>query len=214
MKTLRIWQTAHIIVDYQNDFVKPWASMYVPWAETIQKNLVEIINKFGENGVENIYTMDRHPAWHMWFAGTDDLPIYSQKDGETLWPYHCMAYSKWAQIYGKIWDLAQNASKIYKWTNREDLGYSWFENTWLDKLLKSKDIKNLFVSWVATDYCVKATVMDALSLEYNVFVIWDCVKEFRPENVQWTFDEISANWWDIIHNSDIIIKDNNIYISK
>lgn len=209
MKTLDPRQTAHIIVDYQNDFVKPWAPLYVPWAELLEDQIESNIKTFEKHWIQNIYTADWHPKWHISLASTHWEKPFTARNWDILRPDHCMQNTRWANIYGKIWDLSKTSRIVRKWVNKNDLGYSWFDNTELDKLLKSKDIHNLFISGVATDYCIKATALDALKLKYNVFVLWDCIKAVNGKTTQDIYTLLEEAWWYIIQSDDIYFAKNN-----
>ena len=70
---------------------------------------------------------------------------------------------------------------IPKWEKVVNSWYSAFDNTWLDKVLKSNNIKNLLLTGVATDYCVWQTALDAKNLWFNPIIISEAVRWVAPE---------------------------------
>ena len=80
---------------------------------------------------------------------------------------------------------------------------SGFEGTELDKILREKSVRRLFIGGVATEYCVKATVLDALRLGYEVVVVDEAVKGIKQE------DEIRAKE-EMVREGAILVRMNEI----
>jgi nicotinamidase/pyrazinamidase len=80
--------------------------------------------------------------------------------------------------------LPSDSIIVSKATEPDKEAYSGFDGTNLDKLLKGKGVTRLFVGGLATDYCVRATVLDALRLGFCVFLLLDAIKgvNVQPED--------------------------------
>jgi len=154
---------ALLLVDVQKDFL-PGGALAVPNADKILPFLNAYIKIFSNRGLNIYLTRDWHPKDHCSF-----------KECGGLWPKHCVQESEGAKFAEEL-IIPDNAIIISKATDKDKDAYSGFDNTELDSLLKSKNIERLFVGGLATDYCVKATVLDALSLGYKVFVLLDAIK--------------------------------------
>lgn len=158
--------TALLVVDVQNDFADPDGSLHVKGSETIIPFINTQVEAALEAGAHVVYTQDWHPPSTPHFA----------KDGG-MWPVHCVAGSWGAQFHP---DLLFKGPVIRKGTHGED-GYSGFtmrdpetgatKPTELDELLRVAGIRRIVVAGLATDYCVRATVLDALALGYPTTVL-------------------------------------------
>ncbi|MCU0477613.1 MAG: isochorismatase family protein [Chloroflexi bacterium] len=164
--------TALLVVDVQNDFADPAGGLFVGGAEAILPLLNEEIAAARAAGAVIAYTQDWHPASTPHFA----------KDGGT-WPVHCVGGTWGAQIHPGL--IADAGPSIRKGSNGED-GYSGFTMrdhrtgatvpTELDGLLRSHGVRRVVIGGLATDYCVRATALDALALGYATHVLVDGVR--------------------------------------
>ncbi len=164
---------ALIIVDLQRDFCKN-GSLEIKDADTIVSSINKLINKFISEGKKIIATMDWHPENHSYFIKNNS----QSKEG--YWPPHCVQNTYGAKLHP---DLILTIDKIiYKGTDEKIDSYSgFFDNerkmeTDLRTYLEHEKIEKIYIVGLATDYCVKYTVLDALSLGYEVDVIIDCCK--------------------------------------
>jgi nicotinamidase/pyrazinamidase len=177
----------------QNDFM-PGGSLGVPEADKIIPILNHLIPQFSLV----LATQDWHPANHQSFAknhpGQKVGDIVMVKGVEQiLWPEHCVRNTKGAELAPS---LAKDAIEtiFYKGTDEWIDSYSAFfdnarqKSTGLGDYLESRNIKEIYIAGVATDYCVLYSVNDALDLGFKVNVIEDCCK---PINLQ-PEDEIEA----------------------
>jgi nicotinamidase/pyrazinamidase len=164
--------TALLAVDVQNDFAHPDGGLAVADAEAILEPLNAEIAAARSAGAFVAYTQDWHPPSTPHFA----------KDGGT-WPIHCVGGTWGAELHpGLIGDAGPS---VRKGTNGED-GYSGFTMrdplsgatvpTELDGLLRGRGIRRIVIGGLATDYCVRSTVLDALALGYEATVLVDCVR--------------------------------------
>ena len=155
---------ALIIVDMQKDFM-PDGVLPVPEADKIIPSLNEYIKLFNKNGNPVYFTRDWHPENHISFKGYGGI-----------WPPHCVRDTEGAKFVENLFIPDDNKFIISKGTSRDFDAYSGFQGTILNDLLKERGIKRLFIGGVATDYCVKNTVIGALNLGYQVFVLEDGIK--------------------------------------
>jgi nicotinamidase/pyrazinamidase len=164
--------TALLAVDVQNDFADPAGGLAVAGAEAILPILNDEIAAARAAGAFVAYTQDWHPGSTPHFA----------KDGGT-WPVHCVGGTWGAELHPAL--IADAGPSVRKGTNGED-GYSGFTMrdpltgatvpTELDGLLRSHGIHRVVIGGLATDYCVKATVLDALALGYETQVLVDGIR--------------------------------------
>ncbi len=154
---------ALLLVDVQKDFL-PGGALAVPNADKILPFLNAYIKIFSNKGLKIYMTRDWHPEDHCSF-----------KDYGGLWPKHCIQESEGAKFAEEL-KLPPDVVIISKATDKNKDAYSGFDDTELDNILKKDNIKRLFIGGLATDYCVKATVLDALSLGYKVFLLLDGIK--------------------------------------
>jgi len=99
---------------------------------------------------------------------------------QVLWPDHCIQWTQWASPMAPLKEYEFDIH-IPKWEKVVNSWYSAFDNTWLDKVLKSNNIKNLLITGVATDYCVWQTALDAKKLWFNPIIISEAVRWVAPE---------------------------------
>jgi nicotinamidase/pyrazinamidase len=164
--------TALLAVDVQNDFADPAGGLAVAGAEAILPVLNAEIAAARAAGAFVAYTQDWHPPATPHFA----------RDGGT-WPVHCVGGTWGAELHPGL--VADAGPSVRKGANGED-GYSGFTMrdpltgatvpTELDGLLRSRGIRRIVIGGLATDYCVRATVLDALALGYETGVLVDAVR--------------------------------------
>ena len=164
-------QTALIVVDVQNDFAHADGSLFVAGAERVVVNTNAAIAEASEAGALVVYTQDWHPV---------DTPHF-EKDGG-LWPVHCVGDTWGAEFHA---DLTTDAGPIVRKGVDGNDGYSGFttrdprsgDQRWteLEELLLEAGIERCVVVGLATDYCVKETVLDACRLGFEVLVPRDAV---------------------------------------
>jgi nicotinamidase/pyrazinamidase len=177
---------ALVLVDLQNDFCSG-GNLAVPGGEQV----VPIANGLMQRFDLVVATRDWHPANHGSFATSHngkEIGDFIQLDGvkQILWPSHCAQGSVGAEFHRDL--AADEIDKVFfKGTDPEVDSYSgFFDNrhrnpTGLNSYLKEKDATAIYVAGLATDYCVKFTVLDALDLGFEVTVVTDGC---RAVNVQ------------------------------
>lgn len=183
-----------IIVDMQNDFM-PWGVLPVPEADKIVPVLNKYIDKFSLSGNPVFFTRDWHPENHISFKGYGGV-----------WPAHCIQETKGAEFNENLKIPKDNKFIISKGTSKDFDAYSGFQGTVLDSLLKERGTKRIFVGGVATDYCVKNTVLGGLNLGYQVFLLEDGIKavNLKEKDGELAIEEMLNNGAILINFEDLI----------
>ena len=182
-------RTALVVVDVQNDFADPRGSLYVNGGEAVVGAINDEVEAARAAGALVVYTQDWHPETTAHFA----------KDGGT-WPVHCVHDTWGAELHP---DLVVAGERVRKGTGGED-GYSGFTvadpvtgdtaPTALRDLLASRGIERVVVAGLATDYCVKATAIDAADLGFATTLLRAAVRpvELEPGDGQRAVDAMAA----------------------
>lgn len=195
-----------IIVDAQNDFGNPEGTLYVKDWETIVPCINNLIQEFKSQSKLIISTQDWHPDNHISFASTHNVAPYSQLDWDTKWPDHCVAGSWWADYIDWL-DSNKIDKKVYKWYEKDIDSYSWFwarelQENWktLDEILQENQIKVINIVWLATEFCDKATVMDAIDKWYEVVLHTKWIKAVNINPIDWddAIRQMQEKWAKII----------------
>lgn len=195
-------QRALLLVDLQNDFCAGGA-LAVPEGDSTVDVANRLIAWCQARGEAAIASQDWHPANHGSFASQHQVEPYSQGqlDGlaQTFWPDHCVQNTEGAALHPLLNQKAI-ATVFYKGENPQVDSYSAFfdngrrQKTALDDWLKAHSITELIVMGLATDYCVKFTVQDALQLGYRVNVITDGCRgvNLQSQDSSYAFMEMAA----------------------
>lgn len=170
-------RTALVVVDVQNDFADPQGSLSVKGGEEIVPVVNAEVARADAAGALVVYTQDWHPP---------DTPHF-EKDGG-VWPVHCVRDTWGAELHPA---LDVRGQSLRKGGGGED-GYSGFtmrdpetgveSSTGLAEALAGRGIARVVVVGLATDYCVKETVLDALAKGFDATVLRDAVRavDLRP----------------------------------
>ena len=181
--------SALIIVDVQNDFADPSGGLSVRGGDAVVPVINAQIALAMAAGAAILYTQDWHPPMTPHFA----------RDGGA-WPVHCVAGSWGAELHP---DLEVVGPVVRKGSNGED-GYSGFTMrdpvtgaeapTELDGLVRAAGVTRVVVCGLATDYCVKATALDARRLGYATTVLTWAVAavDLSPGDGEAALAELSA----------------------
>lgn len=203
---------ALVLIDIQTDFC-PGGALAVPKGDEVVKVANAWMTKFRNENI--IATQDWHPADHGSFAKNhkkadsgEPMDTYSliMLNGlaQILWPTHCVQNTEGADFHK---DLDMVPVVFCKGEDPTVDSYSgFFDNgkrnkTQLDAYLKENGIDELFIMGLATDYCVKFTVIDALELGYKVNVIADGCRavNLNPGDDVKAFNEMKAKGANIIY---------------
>ncbi len=163
--------SALVVVDVQNDFC-PGGALAVPEGDKVVGVLNGWIREFASKGRPIAYTLDWHPASHCSF----------QEQGG-MWPRHCVQETRGSAFHHLLEVPSENASAAVfrKGFEAGREAYSGFEGRLngepdaplLGDWLKAQGVTRIFVGGLATDYCVKATVLDGLKQGFAVSLIED-----------------------------------------
>lgn len=158
---------ALILVDIQHDFC-PGGVLAVPEGDTVIPVLNRWIEAAERAGVPIYASRDWHPADHVSF---------SEQGGP--WPPHCVQGTHGAELHPDL-DLPPETPIITKGSDPRRENYSAFDGTELAPHLRQAGVRRIWVGGLATDYCVRATVLDGLTDGFEVHVI---VPAVRPVDV-------------------------------
>jgi len=147
---------ALVIVDFQNDFTPPSGALAVPDGDAIASRVDELARS-GEYDLV-VATRDWHPPDHGSFAGQGGP-----------WPAHCVQGTEGAELHPSL-DRELLDVVVDKGQDAATEGYSAFQDTGLEALLREREIDHVTVVGLATDYCVRNTVLDALRNGFGVTV--------------------------------------------
>ena len=165
-------KSALILVDVQNDFC-PGGSLAVPNGDAVVPVLNNYTTRFVEAGAPVYATRDWHPTNHLSF---------NEQGG--IWPIHCVQESSGADFHPDL-ELPQHVRVISKAQKADEEAYSGFGGTDLAACLHVQGIKRVYVGGLATDYCVKSTVLDALKENFETYFLADGSRgvEVKPGDV-------------------------------
>jgi nicotinamidase/pyrazinamidase len=162
---------ALVVVDVQRDFL-PGGALAVPRGDEVVAPLARCVDLFQSRGLPIIFTRDWHPPNHCSFR---------EQGGP--WPAHCIAETEGARFAAAL-RIPDQALIVSKATAPDVENYSDFEGTHLADRLKRWGVKRLFVGGLATEYCVRATVLDALRHGFGVVLLTDAVRPIDPRDGQ------------------------------
>jgi nicotinamidase/pyrazinamidase len=158
---------ALVVVDIQNDFC-PGGALGVPSGDAIVPVLNRCLERFGTVGASMFLTRDWHPPV------TKHFKAYGG-----VWPPHCVQGTRGAEFHPGIRYPAE-AVVVSKGMNPEEDAYSAFQaedqsGRRLPAILTERGVHRLYVGGLATDYCVRATALDAIRAGFEVVVLTDAI---------------------------------------
>jgi nicotinamidase/pyrazinamidase len=171
---------ALVIVDFQNDFTPPGGALPVPDGDAIADRVNELVRS-GRFALI-VATRDWHPPDHGSFDSHGGV-----------WPAHCVQDSEGAELHPAL-EREHVDVVIDKGQDRATEGYSAFEGTELQRLLRERGIDSLTVVGLATDYCVKNTALDALREGFEVTIDAEAVRgvNLEPGDSERALEEVRA----------------------
>ena len=172
--------TALVVVDVQKDFC-PGGALAVREGDKVVPVLNKYIEKFRKADSPIIYTRDWHPSSHSSF-----------RDQGGPWPQHCIRNTQGAKFHP---DLAKpRPEEIVSKADKKDEAYSFFQGTELAGKLRQRGIRRLLVGGLATDYCVKETVLDGLKYGFEVYHLDDASRgvNVKPDDSERALQEMTA----------------------
>lgn len=193
-------ESALLIEDVQNDFCSGGA-LAVPGGEEVVPVLNRYIDLFRENGLPVFASRDWHPEGSAHFS-----------DFGGIWPVHCVQGTNGAQFHPEL-RLPEGVIVLSKGMDPAEDGFSSFEavskeGTSFFKCLEERGVRHLYIGGLATDYCVKYTVLEALRRGYAVTVLLDAVRgvDLKPGDSKTALREmvqegaVTANYEEIAGN--------------
>ncbi len=202
---------ALLIIDVQHDFL-PGGALAVQGGDQI----IPIINRLQEKFDFIVATQDWHPADHGSFAANHE----GKKPGDfiqlgnveqVLWPVHCVQGSQGAKFHEGL--NQKHWKKIFKkGTNPFVDSYSGFfdndrkENTGLSQYLKEHDVEEVYVTGLATDYCVKYTVLDAIKQGFEATLVKDATKAVNllPQDFENALKDMTKAGAEVVHSTELL----------
>jgi nicotinamidase/pyrazinamidase len=170
---------ALIVVDVQNDFC-PGGTLAVDGGDGIVPEINRLLPLFHHI----VFTRDRHPAGHVSFA---EPPEY--RDGS--WPPHCVQGTMGAEFHPDL-KIPDGALIVSKGDDPDVEAYSGFQTRDVDlaSWLRERGVERVFVAGLATDYCVRATSLDAQREGFAVVLLEDAVRGVAPTTTRDALEEL------------------------
>jgi len=201
-----------IVVDVQGDFTQ-WKKGSLAVSGT-DKAFVEKVqkatDKLNKEGFILFATQDWHPGDHVSFytnhPGKKPFEmIVIEGRNQVMWPPHCVQGTENAKV---LVDNNPFLAIVKKGQDTRYDSYSGFQDdggqkTEMDKILKRNKIQKLVIYGIATDYCVKATAMDAKDAGYSVIVIKGLSKGVAPDTTQKALGEMKSKGITILEELDV-----------
>lgn len=201
-----------IVVDVQGDFTQ-WKKGSLAVSGT-DKAFVEKVqkatDKLNKEGFILFATQDWHPGDHVSFytnhPGKKPFEmIVIEGRNQVMWPPHCVQGTENAKV---LVDNNPFLAIVKKGQDTRYDSYSGFQDdggqkTEMDKILKRNKIQKLVIYGIATDYCVKATAMDAKDAGYDVIVIKGLSKGVAPDTTQKALGEMKSKGITILEELDV-----------
>lgn len=180
---------ALLIIDFQNDFTAGGA-LAVPGGDDIAEPIRRLAPRFEFVAA----TRDWHPPDHASFQ-TQGGP----------WPVHCVAGAPGAELHPAMADVKVNAM-VDVGRERDDEGYSGFENSDLARILRDAGVDEVYVCGLATDYCVRASTIDACREGFGVTVVEDAVRavDVEPGDGQRAIEEMRRAGAQLVSSADLL----------
>ena len=201
---------ALILVDLQNDFM-PGGPLAVPGGDEV----VPVANRIQHRFDLVLATQDWHPSNHGSFAANHP----GREPGETidldglpqiLWPVHCVQESRGAAFDDRLENAA--LERVFrKGTDPAIDSYSGFfdnahrKSTGLGDHLRQRGVERISVMGLATDYCVKFTVLDAVELGFACRLIRDGCRgvDLEPGDTLRALEEVRIAGVEIVDSADL-----------
>ncbi|HUU83808.1 MAG TPA: bifunctional nicotinamidase/pyrazinamidase [Phycisphaerae bacterium] len=204
---------ALILVDIQNDFL-PGGALPVADGDKV----IPVANGVSDRFDLVVATRDWHPSDHGSFAANHP----GKKPGDViqlggldqiLWPVHCVQNTPGAEFADGL-DTTRVAREFPTGTSPDVDSYSGFYDnarrcsSGLGEYLKEQGASDVYILGLATDYCVRATALDAAALGFNTFLIEDGCRavELQPGDAQRAVEEMQRAGVRAVHSSEVPVE--------
>ncbi|MEO1514239.1 MAG: bifunctional nicotinamidase/pyrazinamidase [Bacteroidota bacterium] len=203
---------ALLLIDLQIDFC-PGGALEVPQGDQV----IDLANQLMDQFELVVATKDWHPADHESFAANhlwrrpgDVIELHGLE--QILWVMHCVQDSFGSQFHPQLQTDKINHI-VYKGTDKEIDSYSgFFDNghrqaTGLEAYLRDKGVTELYIMGLATDYCVKFSVLDALSCGFETYLIEDGCRgiDLTPGDVQAAMDAMVQKGAVVMQSEELLV---------
>lgn len=201
---------ALVLVDLQNDFC-PGGALAVPEGDEV----IEIANRMQKHFELVVATQDWHPADHGSFAAHHEgkepgqvIDLHGLE--QVLWPVHCVQDTPGAELVAGL--ETERITKIFqKGTDPTVDSYSGFydndhrNSTGLSEFLREREILDVYILGLATDYCVKFTTIDARRDGFSAYLIQDGCRavELNPGDGEAAVEEMRRNGVAVLQSGQI-----------
>jgi nicotinamidase/pyrazinamidase len=183
---------ALLLVDLQNDFC-PGGALAVGGGDRVARTLGTLLDRFRLV----VATRDWHPPGHGSFEGASvDPDRWRGADPPGIWPAHCVQGTQGAELHPALRRDAIDVV-IDKGQDPHSQGYSAFQDTALARILHERGVDRVYVGGLATDYCVRASVLDALGQGFRVTVLDDAIAGVDPGDSARALDEMRTAGADV-----------------
>jgi nicotinamidase/pyrazinamidase len=178
---------ALVVIDVQNDFCSG-GTLEVPDGDAVVPVINRYMEKFASRGLPIYASRDWHPET------TKHFKAYGG-----VWPVHCVQGTKGAEFHGGL-KFPEGTVVITEGDTPDKEGYSCFEGRDPEgrdfgELLRSGGVDHLYIGGLATDYCVRATALDALKEGFKVTLLTDAVRgvDLKPGDSERAVEEMEEN---------------------
>ena len=190
---------ALLIIDVQNDFL-PGGALAVPHGDEV----IDAVNELIPQYEVVVATQDWHPSNHQSFAA--EHPQHEIGDvvrlgdlEQMLWPTHCVQGKPGAELASQL-NRSGIDHVIHKGADPQIDSYSAFfdnarrQSTGLAEYLRTRGVDEVHVAGLATDYCVKATALDAAELGFRVVLLQHAVRgvDLQPGDCSRAIEEMRS----------------------
>ena len=193
---------ALVIADVQNDFL-PGGALGVPEGDLIVPVLNAYVRRFQDAGLPIIASRDWHPP----------VTSHFQSQGGR-WPAHCVQGTLGAAFVPEL-HLPNEAIVVSKGVDPRLDSYSCFDakatsGESFDRLLHDLGVACFYLGGLATDYCIRATALDALRRDFQVVILEDAVAGISPEGSRRALEEIKRAGAKFVAITTLVLPDKQL----
>jgi nicotinamidase/pyrazinamidase len=183
---------ALLVVDLQHDFL-PGGALGIARGDAVLPVANRLIADFQARGLPVVLSRDWHPPDHCSFEAQGGP-----------WPVHCVAGSHGA-AFTPVLKMPGDAIIISKATRADQEAYSAFDGTGLLDQLRERGVRRVWLCGLATDYCVRATTLDARRAGFEAVVVEDgiCAVDVNPGDGARALAELRAAGAALLRSSDL-----------
>lgn len=183
---------ALLVVDVQNDFL-PGGALGITGGDAILAPINQLLDAWRRRGLPVFLSRDWHPAGHCSFAAQGGP-----------WPVHCVAGTRGAEFSPAL-AAGPGDIVISKATRPDKDAYSALDGTPLAATLHARGVRRLFICGLATDYCVRATGLDARAAGLEAVILSDavCAVNVQPGDGDRALEQLAAAGNELATTSDV-----------